>query len=158
MKVVSNTTPIISLSAIHKLEVLKLLFNQIYLPKAVHREIKTKKLSGYREIDADWFKVLDIKGIDYLGFLLNDLDAGEAEAIVLAREIKADILLIDERIGYDIAKSQNIFAIGTLAVLLMAKKKGIIQKVKPLLDEMIQKGRWYSAKTRESFLKKIGEL
>ncbi|MCL4475627.1 MAG: DUF3368 domain-containing protein [Nitrospirae bacterium] len=120
--------------------------------------MKTKKLSAYREIDADWFKVIDIKGTDYLGFLLNDLDAGEAEAIVLAREIKADILLIDERIGYDIAKNQNIFATGTLAVLLMAKQKGIIQKVKPLLDEMIQKGRWYSDKTRESFLKRIGEL
>lgn len=158
MKVVSDTTPILSLSSIHKLDILRLLFNQLYIPRAVHQEMKTKKLSAYREIDADWFKVIDIKGTDYLGFLLNDLDAGEAEAIVLAREIKADILLIDERIGYDIAKNQNIFATGTLAVLLMAKQKGIIQKVKPLLDEMIQKGRWYSDKTRESFLKRIGEL
>ena len=157
MKVASNTTPIISLSSIQRLELLKLLFKQVYIPKAVYHEIKTKKLFGYKEIDADWVKVLEIKGRKYLGFLLNDLDAGEAEAIVLAKEIEADILLIDERIGYDIAKSQNIFAIGTLTVLLMAKQKGLIQRVKPLLNEMIQKGRWYSEKTCKVFLKKIEE-
>ena|SRR3989338_5521158 len=157
MKVASNTTPIISLSSIQRLELLKLLFKQIYIPKAVYHEIKTKKLFGYKEIDADWVKVMEIKGRKYLGFLLNDLDMGEAEAIVLAKEIEADILLIDERIGYDIAKSQNIFAIGTLTVLLMAKRKGLIQSVKPLLNEMIQKGRWYSEKTCKGFFEKIGE-
>lgn len=157
MRVVSDSTPIISLSSINKIELLKLLFNQIYIPKAVYKEIKTKKLFGYKEIDSEWFKVTDIKGGKYLGFLLNDLDAGEAEAIVLAKEIEADTLIIDERIGYDIAKSQHIFAIGTLSVLLMAKQKGMIQKVKPTLEEMVQKGRWYSERTCKSFLEKIGE-
>ncbi len=158
MKVVSDTTPLISLASINRIELLQLLFNQIYIPRAVYKEIKTKKLFGYKEIDADWFKVSDIKGGEYLGFLLNDLDAGEAETIVLAKEIKADILIIDERIGYDIAKSQNIFAIGTLTVLMTAKQKGIIKSVKPLLDEMVEKGRWYSARTCKEFLGKIGEL
>lgn len=157
MKVVSDATPIISLSSIHKLKLLQLLFKQIYIPKAVYKEIKSKKHFGYKEIDADWFNVSDIKGKSYLGFLLNDLDAGEAEAIVLAKEIKAEILLIDERIGYHIAKSQNIFAIVTLSVLLIAKQKGLIQSVRPLLDEMMKKGRWYSKRTYESFLDKIGE-
>jgi uncharacterized protein len=158
MNVVCNTTPIISLSSIKKVELLKELFNEIHIPQAVHNEIKTKKLFGYKEIDADWFKVHTIQGKKYLGFLLNDLDQGEAEAIVLAKEIEAEIFIIDERIGYNIAKMQNIFTIGTLSVIYMAKKKGIIQTVKPLLDKMIQKGRWYSNRTYKEFLEKIGEL
>lgn len=141
MKVVSNTTPIISLSSIKKIEILKELFNEIHIPRSVYKEIKTKNLFGYKKIDSDWFVVHDIKGEKYLGFLLNELDIGEAETIVLAKEIDADILIIDERIGYNIAKSQDIFTIGTLSVLLIAKQKGIIQNVKPLLDKMLQKGR-----------------
>ena len=157
MKVVSNTTPIISLSSIKRIEILKELFNEIHIPRSVYNEIKTKNLFGYKEIDSDWFVVHDIKGEKYLGFLLNEMDIGEAETIVLAKEIDADILIIDERIGYNIAKSQDIFAIGTLSVLLIAKEKGIIQNVKPLLDKMLQKGRWYSEKTYKRFLEKIGE-
>jgi predicted nucleic acid-binding protein len=94
----------------------------------------------------------------YLGFLLNDLDLGEAEALLLAAEINADVLIIDERLGYQMAKSKGINAIGTLTVLLMAKQQGIIESVKPLLDDMIQKGRWYSHSVYDNFLKQIGEL
>lgn len=158
MKVVSNTTPIISLSSIQQLELLRLLFRKIYIPKAVYNEIKAKKTFGYKEIDADYFEILEIKGKKYLGFLLNDLDVGEAEAIVLAKEIDADILIMDERMGYKIAKSQGIFPIRTLTVLLIAKQRGLIPSVRPLLDEMIQKGRWYSGRVYKSFLEKIGEL
>ena len=89
--------------------------------------------------------------------MLNDLDLGEAEAILLSLEIEADVLIIDERLGYQIAKSQKINAIGTLSVLLMAKQQGLIENVKPLLDEMIQKGRWYSRKVYNNFLRQIGE-
>lgn len=158
MKVVSNTTPIISLSAIGYLSLLPKLFGQVYIPKAVYQEIKSKKAFGYNEIDSDFIKTIEIKGIMYLGFLLNDLDLGEAEAIILATEMNADALIIDERLGYKIAQSKGINAIGTLSILLMAKQQGIIKSVKPLLDDMIQKGRWYSKSVYENFLKQINEF
>lgn len=89
--------------------------------------------------------------------LCNELDEGEAKAIVLAKELNVDILIIDERLGYKIAQSQQIYVIGTLTVLEIAKKKKLIDKVSPLLDELIHQGRWYSQNVKETFLKKIGE-
>ncbi len=156
MKVVSNATPIISL-AIDQLSLLQTLFGEISVPKAVDEEIKAKEAFGYEEIDSEYFQVIEITGTKYLGLLLKDLDLGEAETILLSIEIEADVLIIDERLGYQIAKSQKINAIGTLSVLLMAKQQGLIESVKPLLDEMIQKGRWYSHTVYNHFLKQIGE-
>jgi predicted nucleic acid-binding protein len=86
------------------------------------------------------------------------LDLGEAETIILATEINADYVIIDDSIGYKIAKNSGLNVLRTLSVLLKAKNKGIIEEIRPLLDEMILKGRWYSKKVYESFLKKIGEL
>lgn len=157
MKVVSNTTPIISLASIGQLSLLTDLFGKIYIPQAVYNEIKYKKSYGYQEIDKPNFEVVTIQGNDYLGFLLNKLDKGEAEAIFLAKELKAEILIIDERMGYKIAQSQNLYSIGTLTVLHVSKEKQLIKNVKPLLDEMIKKGRWYSKAVYTQFLKQIGE-
>jgi len=158
MKVVSNATPIISLAAIEQLSLLQTLFGEIYVPKAVYEEIKAKEAFGYQEIDSEYFQIAEITtGTKYLGLLLKDLDLGEAETILLAIEMEADVLIIDERLGYQIAKSQKINAIGTLSVLLMAKQQGLIKNVKPLLDDMIQKGRWYSHAVYNHFLKQIGE-
>lgn len=56
------------------------------------------------------------------------------------------------------AQSKGINAIGTLSILLMAKEQGIIKSVKPLLDDMIQKGRWYSQSVYENFLKQTNEF
>lgn len=158
MKTVSNATPIISLSSIGQTDLLKKLFGKILVPKAVYAEIKNKNRFGYHEIDADFFEVREIQGKIYLGFLRNDLDQGEAEAILLAKESDADILIIDERMGYNIAQSQGIFVIGTLTVLSMAKTCGYIENVRPFMDELIARGRWYSKRVYNCFLKKMKEL
>ena len=157
MKVVSNTTPIISLASIGKISLLTDLFDQICIPTAVYQEIKVKKTFGYHEIDKPCFQVIPIQGNEYLGFLLSELDRGEAEAIFLAKELQSDILIIDERMGYKIAQSHHIYTIGTLTILQVAKEKQLIKKVKPLLDEMIEKGRWYSKTVYSHFLHQIGE-
>ena len=157
MKVVSNTTPIISLASIGQISLLTDLFGSIYIPQAVYQEIKAKQSFGFQEIDNPCFQVVAIQGNDYLGFLLNELDQGEAEAIFLAKELQSDLLIIDERMGYKIAQSQQIYSIGTLTILHLAKEKGLINKVRPLLDAMIDKGRWYSDAVYTQFLQKIGE-
>lgn len=158
MSIVSNATPIISLAGIKRIGLFFELFGKVSVPEAVYAEIKAKKAPGFDEIDNVFFEVLEIKGREYLGFLLNELDAGEAEAIILAKEMGADALIIDERRGYAIARSQGINAIGTLTILLMAKQRGLIETVKPLLDGMISNGRWYSKRVYAAYLRKIGEL
>jgi predicted nucleic acid-binding protein len=157
MKVVCNTTPILSLSAIHKLSLLNDLFRKFYIPTVVYQEIKAKNGVGFTDIDHVDVEIVSIQNTAYLQLLCNELDEGEAQAIVLAKELNVDILIIDERLGYKIAQSQQIYVIGTLTVLEIAKKKKLIDKVSPLLDELIHQGRWYSQNVKETFLKKIGE-
>lgn len=158
MNVVSNSTPIISLSMIGQITLLPQLFGIIHIPREIYRELKSKKAPGHHEVNASYFQVKDIQGTSYIGFLLHELDRGEAEAIMLAKELQADTLIIDERTGYRLAKAQGLHVIGTLTVLLMAKNQGLIASVKPLLDDMIQHGRWYSQFVYTDFLKKIGEI
>ncbi|NOY61368.1 MAG: DUF3368 domain-containing protein [Calditrichaeota bacterium] len=158
MIVVTNTTPIISLASIQKTEILKRLFSEIIIPQAVYDEIKAKESYGYKEVESDFIKVQQIKGQLYKDLLLNQLDNGEAETILLAKELDADLVIIDENIAYKIAQNSDLKVTRTLSILLKAKEMGIIKRVKPLLDEMISKGRWYSPRVYNGFLKKIGEL
>ncbi len=158
MIVVSNTTPIISLASIQKTHILENLFSEIIVPQAVYAEIKAKESWGYKEIDLDFIRIEEVKGDMYKDLLFNQLDSGETETILLAKELKADFVIIDENLAYKIAKNSGLKVIRTLSVLLKAKEAGIIEHIKPLLDEMIANGRWYSQNVYENFLKKIGEL
>jgi len=158
MKVIANTTPLISLASIGKLELLKDIFGEIIIAEAVYNEIKAKQGYGYSEIDTNYIKVQSIKGIVYRDFLLNQLDLGETETIILAKEIDADFVIIDENIAYKIAKSSELNVVRTLSILLRAKEKGLIPALKPLLDEMIIKGRWYSQRVYKIILEQAGEI
>ncbi len=158
MKTVSNTTPIISLSSIGKIEILKDLFQEIIIPQAVYDEIKAKQGYGYDEVDLSFITVQTIQNTEREKLLLEQLDAGEVQTIILSKEINADNTIIDENTGYKIAKESGLNVIRTLSILLKAKEVKIITEVKPLLDEMISKGRWYSNHVYYSFLKKANEL
>ena len=157
-KIVSNATPIISLAVIDRLALLENIFSKIYIAEAVYDEITSARYPGYKELDSHFFEVKRINDRESLDSLLNDLDLGETESILLASEIKADALIMDERSGYKIAQKKGLPVIGTLTVLLIAKKRGMIKEVKPVLDQMIQKGRWYSKYVYDYFLRSIGEL
>jgi len=157
MIVVSNATPIITLASVGRIDIFKNFFDQVYIPQAVYDEIKSKKAFGYREIDDNFFQTVGIKDVFAQNMLLNDLDLGEAQTIVLAKELYADIVLIDETIGYNIAKSQQLNVGRTLSFLIASKERGYIDGVKPMLDDMIEKGRWISRKVYDDILKFCGE-
>ena len=159
MIIVANTTPIISLASIGRLDLLEKLFGKIIIAQAVYDEIKAKRHYAYYEIDkADFIEIRQIQGYLYKDFLLKELDLGEAETIILAKELNADFVIIDENLGYKIASSSGLSVVRTLAILLKAKEKGFITELKPLLDDMILKGRWYSTNVYRAFLTKAGEL
>ena len=158
MIVISNTTPIISLASIEKVEILEQLFGEIIVPQAVYDEIKAKKSFGYKEIDLPFFRVKGVKGSLYKDLLFNQLDSGESETILLAKELKSDFVIIDENLAYKIARNSGLHVIRTLSILLKARELGIIKSIKPLLDDMLSKGRWYSEHVYKTFLGEIGEL
>ena len=123
MKVVSNTTPIISLSSVGRLDILRQLFNEIIIPESVYAEIKAKKKYGYDEIESGFIKVKSIKGKIYTDLLMSQLDMGEAETIILAKEINADYVIIDENIGYKIARNSGLNVIRTLSIITGSQRK-----------------------------------
>ena len=157
-KLVSNTTPIISLLIVNKLEVLKKLYSEVIIPNEVFLEIEAGKNKDYY-VDLtkiEWIKIAKIKNEKSLLFFL-DLDKGEAEAIVLANEIDADLIILDETLGRFHAKHIGLKVTGTIGILLKAKETGIIDFIKPLLNELAQKGIWLSEKLIKQALTKASE-
>jgi hypothetical protein len=155
LKVVSNTTPLISLLKLSRLEILRELYGNITIPNAVFEEIeKGRNKLYYQDLsELDWIDIQQIQDKQALKYFL-DLDAGEAEAIVLATENNVDLVIIDEQLGRFHANHVGLKVTGTIGVLLKAKSKGIIREVKPLLYELIKKGVLISDK----LLNKIIEL
>jgi len=158
LKVVSNTAPIISLLKLSKLELLKELYQEISIPYAVFQEIEAgRNKTYYQDVSAiAWIKIQEITDKKALKYFL-DLDAGEAEAIVLANEIGADLIILDERLGRFHAKHADFNVTGTIGILIKAKSKGLIPAVKPLLHELIEKDVWISTTLMDEILRKANE-
>jgi hypothetical protein len=131
LNIVSNTTPIISLLKLDRLELLQELYSEISIPTAVHKEIEAGKSKVYyRDLSlSDWINIKEIQDKKALRYFL-DLDAGEAEAIVLATETDADLVIIDERLGRLHAKNAGLKVTGIIGVLIKAKSEGLVESLK----------------------------
>ncbi len=137
--IISNTTPLINFACIRRLNILKELFSEIYIPNAVREELQSKvqKFPTISLIlESDFIKTLEIKNTQLVNSLRIDLHLGEAEAIVLAIENPNSFLLLDELAGRTIARFQDLKFTGTIGCLLEAKKENIIAEIKPLLDSI----------------------
>ena len=145
MIVVSNTTPILSLYKIGKLNLLQSLFGQVIVPVAVYDEIAVagKGKQGHDEIEkVDYFLINEIRNAFAASLLRSQLDRGEAEAIVLAGELGANILLLDEKKARRIAQANGQSVIGTLGILQAAKDRELISDIRTPLDSLIANGIW----------------
>jgi uncharacterized protein len=155
-EVVSNTGPIIALASIGQLDLLRELFGQVLIPPAVHAEIKDD-ISVALLSTASWIQVQAVQDVLARQLLREELDAGESEAIVLAQEVAADLVLLDERAATRKARTINLQTIGTLGVLLMAKRNGLVTRLKPLLDDLHRAGFHMSNILYRQVLQSAGE-
>lgn len=143
MIVVSNAGPLISLAQIGHFDVLKSLYGRLYLPQAVWREVTASGLGrpGAELVrTAEWIEIVQIRDVIAAQILRERLDAGESEALVLAIELTADLLLIDEARGRRVAEARGMHKSGTIGTLIAAKKRGLIAEIVPLLDELQANG------------------
>lgn len=126
MIVVSDTTPLIGLASIDRLNLLRELFEEVYIPQAVFDETVTfgREDSRAKEevSNSTWIHVVQVKDRLAVNVLLDEMDVGEVETIVLASELSADWVLMDEKKGRRKLSQLNIHKIGTLGVLLKAKE------------------------------------
>lgn len=139
MKIVSNSSPLINLARIGKLGLLRELYGELIIPEAVWHEVVVEG-SGQPGADevkgADWIKAQVVTNRDLKRALHQELDAGEAEAIVLALEIGAELLLMDEHLGREVACHLGLRYTGLIGIFIEAKRKGHIRAVKPYLDSL----------------------
>lgn len=131
MIVVSDTTPIISLLKIEKLDLLKDLFNEVEIPSAVFSEL-TSNLNFSDEIEtvkkSSFIKISQVKDKNAVDIFqrTTGLDLGESEAIVLSKELNAELILMDEVRGRTVAKQMDLKLMGTVGIIFMAYKKKLI--------------------------------
>jgi len=143
--VVSNTSPITNLAAVNKLNLLQQLYGNIIIPEAVFQELTgiNNPVPGGNEVQTfEWIQTRQVINRDQVTALRLELDEGECEAIVLAMELNANRLLIDERRGRTIAVNLGLKITGVLGILIVAKRRGLIKGVKPILDELIRTARF----------------
>ncbi|MEZ4772297.1 MAG: DUF3368 domain-containing protein [Bacteroidia bacterium] len=163
MIVVSDTSPVSNLISLGQLKLLPALFEEVVIPSTVVAELLTHPDPTFQSIfqqarQESWLIEKTVSDQEMVKNLLTNLDPGEAEAIALTLELKADALLIDERAGYQIARNYQIDAIGVLGILIRAKSQGLIPQIRPLLDRLKdQIGFYLSARVYDHVLKIVGE-
>ena len=162
MIIISNTSPLNNLAAIYKLDLLQELYSTIIIPEGVYQElmaVETPIHVSNQIKTTQWIRVEKVASSIQVNLLRQQLDRGEAEAIALAIQLDADLLLIDEKQGRKVANNFNIKFSGILGVLIIAKRKGLISEVKPLLDQLrMQAGFWIKPNLYQNILQRIGEL
>lgn len=160
MIVVSNTTPITNLARIGRLDLLRGLYGQLHIAAAVSDELnRGPGWPGQRAVQgARWILTHRVADLALVAVLQADLDAGEAEAIALAIELGAHLLLMDETLGRQSAARLGLRQVGLVGVLLQAKHRGLVKVIRPLLDDLRQKaGFWLREPVVQRALELAGE-
>ena len=155
--VVSNTTPLITLGEIGLLDVLGQLYGTVWISLTVHAE--------YQRGCAAHPQRPDLQGVPWViahpapadPQVPAFLDAGERDAIALARAVNAARILLDERAARAVAQRLNLTVTGSAGVLLAAKQAGVISEVKSYLDQIVAQGRYLSPRLYEAVLRQAGE-
>lgn len=146
MIVVSNTSPLTNLAAIGQFDLLRQLYGEIHIPEAVLQELSNQGQTwpGYHEtVQSGWIHRNIVQNTALVKALQRDLDVGESEAIALAIEYNAGLLLMDEREGRHQAKRFDLKVLGVVGVLLEAKTQQKIARIQPELDALRQKAGFY---------------
>jgi len=135
--VVSNSSVIIALARACRLDLLERLFSEVLVPEAVWNEISIEgKPRSEKIAKAGFIRVKKARNRRLVSLLEDFVDEGEAEAIALAMEVGADLLLLDDRDARRLARRLDIQVMGTLGVLALAKYRGIILEVKTSSGEV----------------------
>jgi predicted nucleic acid-binding protein len=139
MIVVSNTSPLTNLAAIKLFQLLSRLFGEVHIPDGVWDELNAggKSWPGSAEAaSVSWIQRHSVQNEALVITLMRDLDKGEAESIALALELKADLLLMDEREGRRAAQRLGLQTLGVVGLLLDAKNQKEIGSIRPHLDDL----------------------
>lgn len=158
--VVCDTSPIRALVFVGQLELLPRLFGRVFVPPGVAFELR-EPAGEFDSVHVDEFEFIEIvtpADVVEVTKLREVLDLGESEALVLAKELNADQVLIDELDGRAMARQMGLGLIGTLGVLVSAKKAGLIDAISPIIRRLINDLNFFvSQPLLQSVLQTVGE-
>jgi predicted nucleic acid-binding protein len=160
--VVSDSSVLICLAVAGQYHLLREFYGEIIVPEAVWREVTASSAPGANETveakKSGWLKVQNPVNASLIASLRTTLGAGESEAIALAAEIKATLLLIDESDGRKQAKALGLTVTGTIGLLILAKQQGKLPALKPVLQTLIQQNQFRLGKALYAdALRQVGE-
>jgi predicted nucleic acid-binding protein len=162
MNIVVNSTPLIELSKIRRLTLLRDVYSKIIIPEEVHSEVVIQGVGqpGAAEVrTATW---IEVRAVTNPNSVMNlhvntQLGLGECGVIVLAEEIHAQRVIIDDKAARQIAQARGLPVIGTVGVLIVAKTRGIIPNVRDILDVLRTHGMRISPRLYQQILTAAGE-
>ena len=149
----SNSSPLIALAAIERLDLLPALFESVLIPPAVAHEIKRSI-----PVAPSWLRV-ETLGLPLPTVIQRRILAdGEREAIALAIELRAESIILDDLPARRIAQVVGLNVIGTVGLLLGAKRVGLIGRIRPELDNLLKNSFFLGAQLYEELLNVAGEV
>lgn len=141
-RIVSDSTCLIALERIGNVEILSALFGSIIIPPVVQREFG---------ISVPWLNVTQLSDPSLAVTLKMIIDDGEAEAIALAREHNCRIIT-DDRRARSAARHYGLDVVGTVGILVLAKQRGVVSSIRPLLTSLENVGFYFSTSLWEEAL------
>jgi uncharacterized protein len=161
LNVVCDASTLIALARIGQLDILGRVGARVMIPRVVYDEVVVKGVGkpGADEIrDAPWIETHEVADRDVVARFRAVLHAGESEAIALAQEIEADVIILDDEQARNTASAEGLRVVGLLAFLILAKERGIISHVKPLLDALRRQGFFIGDDLYQHILRQTDEL
>ena len=163
MKAVANSSVLIALSAIGQLELLSRRFPEgILIPQAVWREVVEtgKGQPGATEVESvSWITVSTVQDKNLVSLLRMELDEGEAEAIALCCEARAEAILLDEKDARRAARRLGLAVLGTVGVLIWARRAAFVGSLREELRALQTKGKFrLSQSVYEEALRAVAEV
>ena len=158
-KIIVNSTPLIALAKANKLEILKGMYEHIIIPEAVYREVTEKDDVAAQRIEAarEWIEVRKVDPNLDRRMYRAKLHEGEVEVMLLAQEIGADAVVIDDGAARRTAEYLGLPLTGTLGVMIKAKQRGLLEAVMPVVQQMEQNGFFFSKELKEKIRKLSNE-
>jgi len=161
LKVVCNSSPLIHLARIGRLELLRDFFEEVLIPEGVYDECV---IGGNGREDADkirsasWIMIDRIDNVELKKAINVFLDKGESEAIALALQVKADLIILDDYDAREFARIYDLKITGTIGILIKAKHDGFIPSLKDVLEDLKDTGFWINKILYSNILREVGEI
>lgn len=158
-RAIVNSTPLIALAKCSSLDLLNVMYDEVIIPDAVFNEVCAEDDIASRAVrkSLDWLKIRTIQHPENKKYYRTRLHDGEVEVMILAQELHAETVIIDDLAARSTAEYYGLPITGTIGVLIKAKRKGIIDAVMPIVDKMRENHIYYSDALIEMVKRKTDE-